>query len=69
MGAVPEKLGAADQVHGEGDETHASRGGGRARPVLDPDVHLEAIGYFKQGSEKVHLHFNKISLASPKIID
>lgn len=43
---------------GVGEDQFASRS------VLDPEVCLEVIRCFKQGSEMVHLHFNKISLAS-----
>lgn len=38
------------------------------RPALYPETHLEAIGCFKRGSEMVHLRFNKISLASQRIM-
>lgn len=53
---------------GEGMRNSLAEEGYRARPVLYPEMHLEAIGCFKRGSEMAHLHFNKISPASQRIM-
>lgn len=52
---------------GEGTRNSVAEVGYRTRPVLYPEMHLEAIGCFKQGSEMTHSHFNKLSLASRRI--